>query len=332
MDPSARDALDWMEKLSSGGRNLLFRGQSRVYPTILPSLLRNNVTEEERNAWWTVLRWFGVARNGVTGYGIKSPHDVLALVQHYLLLSPVIDLTGTPIIALYFAMANASSDDPRVVYAVEREELAKHDLIVTDHDFLILPPGEGGLEHRWLKQDGFTVGARDWTNLDAAGKLDFVALSMVKQFTFRASPGELALIEALGDLEAVKDDPLAASVRTAFEDVANHLGYLDELLPRLRNTRTIDCHQLRIDKIEQLLCHARERNFPNFELEEIGRLLKQAVNRGWDTSWQAGLDKWTRLVNESTPALPDLTPSDVGGDVPRASEVEGLVSALKVEI
>jgi hypothetical protein len=52
----------------------LFRGQVKVYPTIFPSLLRDNVSDALRNAWWGVARHFISSRDGLTGYQIPSPH------------------------------------------------------------------------------------------------------------------------------------------------------------------------------------------------------------------------------------------------------------------
>ena len=115
---TADAALQWMrDRAARPGQQALFRGQVKVYPTIFPSLLRDTVSEELRNAWWDVTRHFIAERNGLTGYQIPSPHDALAVIQHYLIKSPVVDVTGTPEIALYFALADPASTGTRVVYA-----------------------------------------------------------------------------------------------------------------------------------------------------------------------------------------------------------------------
>src|SRR5882724_4247879 len=81
---SAADALQWMrerERDSRPGR-VLFRGQVTVYPTIFPSLLRDTVSKELRDAWWSVTRRFIASRHGLTGYQIRSPHDASHSTMH----------------------------------------------------------------------------------------------------------------------------------------------------------------------------------------------------------------------------------------------------------
>ena len=301
--PTAADALAWMQSRTDGSAQVLFRGQSYIYPTIVPSLLRDDICADERNRWWAVLRKFVGSRNGLTGYHIRSPHDAVAIVQHYLVRSPVLDVTGDSDVALYFATRRAPSKDLRVVYAVEIGALQAAGLRVTDHAFLALPLQNGGARHRWLRQDGFTVGASDWTDLDAARKLDFACLHGVERFAFKMLPDEDNLVSKLGDLEAIKGDPLAAQVRTAFESVARELGCL-EVVERLMPTEgTVAVHSQLIGQIESLIEQAKVRGLSSDDISEIRELLLAAQKGHWDTSWNASLDYWTEKANDESAFL-----------------------------
>ena len=160
-ETTAKAASDWMENQAKGKR-VLFRGQSRVWPTIKPSITRDD--SETMRQMLSICNWFNLGAAGVTGYIIEKEHDRLSILQHYILWSPLIDLTGTPKIALYFALLGATSGQECVVYSVDRNKADVQDVVFSDHFFLALPLQEGGLQHRWLKQDGYSVGPEDWSN------------------------------------------------------------------------------------------------------------------------------------------------------------------------
>jgi hypothetical protein len=291
---SAADALQWMQERASRPGQALFRGQIKVYPTIFPSLLRDTVSEELRNAWWSVTRRFISARDGLTGYQIRSPHDALAVIQHYLIKSSVIDVTGTPEIALYFALLDPASTETRVVYAADEAVLKGAGWVVTDHAFLALPLSQGGFKHRWLRQDGFTIGAANWGDLHAARTLDFLQLPSVASFTFRRRPGDEALVSSLGDLETVEDDPLASAVRAVFESIADATGCLAAVRQLIPEASTLDAQAQLVAEIEDLIARARALGRSAEDLAQLNRLLSAAKSRYWDTSWSAALDLWSK--------------------------------------
>lgn len=296
-EPSAAAALAWMREQVSANTLVLFRGQKELYPTIAPSLLRQNVGEEDRQNWWRVLRRFVSSRNGLAGYEIRSAHDAVAIIQHYLGKSPVIDMTGTPEVALYFAMKNASPEKLQVVYRARGGILQEAGFVISDHDFLTLPLNEGGLEHRWLRQNGFTVGVSDWTDLDGARALDLASLPGVEKFVFRAEPHEEALVVALGDLEKVENDPLAASVRSVFESVARSQGCLEKVREMMPCSGTVDAHACLIRELQFLVQRARVLDLPSSDVFEIERLLQDAEKGIWDTAYSASLQYWTGKVD-----------------------------------
>ena len=296
-EPSAADALSWMREQVSDTSPVLFRGQRELYPTIFPSLLRQDIAEEDRQKWWRVLRRFVSSRTGIAGYEIRSAHDAVSIVQHYLVKSPVIDLTGTPEVALYFAIKNASREKLQVVYRARVGILQEAGFVVSDHDFLTLPLQEGGLKHRWLRQNGFTVGLPDWTNLDGARTLDFACLPGVEKFLFRAQPHEKALVAALGDLETVEGDPLAASVRGMFESVARSLGCHAKGREMMPCSGTVDAHACLIRELQSLAQRSRALRLPSSDVSEIERLLQDAEYGIWDMGHSASLEYWTDKVN-----------------------------------
>jgi hypothetical protein len=293
---SAAAALQWMRERASRPGHALFRGQIKVYPTIFPSLLRDTVSEEPRKAWWGVTRRFISSRDGLTGYQIRSPHDALAVIQHYLIKSPVLDVTGTPEIALYFALLDPASTATRVVYAAEQAALKGAGWVVTDHAFLALPLNQGGIKHRWLRQDGFTIGAADWGDLYASRTLDFVQLPSVESYTFRRRAGDEALVNCLGDLETVEDDPLASTVRTVFESIAHASGCLAAVRQLMPQESTLDAQAQLVVEIEDLIARARALRSSPEDLAELNKLVSAAKARYWDESWSAGLAYWSNKL------------------------------------
>jgi hypothetical protein len=294
--PCAADALKWLKDLSSRGKQVVFRGQTRIYPSILPSLLRADVSEEDRRIWWAVLRRFISNRDGLTGYRVRSPHDAIAVVQHYLVKSPVVDVTGTPEIALYFALMNRSTEPTRIVYAIDVDAVETAGHVVTDHAFLALPFHDGGLKHRWLRQDGFTIGAADWTTLDGARSLDFARLPGLQNSPFRMQVGEEDLVSQLGDLETTEGDPLATKVRGIFEDIAHHLGCLETVQRLMPSQGTVDGHGSLLAEIDDLIERARKLRLAADDVRQIERFRDAAIQRYWDTSWDCGFESWKAKV------------------------------------
>lgn len=293
---SARLALDWMRARSTQPPRWLFRGQTQVYPTILPSLYR--LSPEQQNIWHTIIRRFVGARSGIAGHGIASPFDALAVLQHYLATSPSVDLTSTPEIALYFALA-ASASNERVIYAFPVASLEKAGFHIADHDFLALPLDAGGLMHRWLRQDGFTVTRKDWRSLPSDPKvLDLLKVSGFEEFRFTRWPDDDQLVAYLGDLEPLQNDPLAITVRSIVQSIALDAGFLDLVRDRLESSKTIDGNALLLEEINLLLVKAKERGRPPEELRKMERLLDSAIAGPWGTEWEAELTCWKTRVEQ----------------------------------
>ena len=281
---TAAEALAWMRR-TRADREMLYRGQSRVWPTVKPSITRDS--EDLKRRMWTVVHSF--CANGaahVTGYRIEKMHDRLSVLQHYIGRSPVIDLTGTPEVALYFALKHAAST-PSVVYSVDRR---KADAVFTDHGFLALPLNEGGAKHRWLRQDGYSIASPDaWWKPDAVEAFDMLQLCGVSRFEFLRQDDDERLVSHLGDLESVEDDPLAFAVRGSAQGIAKSLGLWNCAMARVfDHTATIDPDTRLHSRIGTALLKAKDLGAGKLQcmLSELDASLQRNV---WDTSFEATL-------------------------------------------
>ena len=289
---SAREALEWMKGKADGQDDrFLFRGQNRVWPTIKPSITR--LDAQTMRDMWAVCRWFNTAAHGVTGYHIPKEHDRLAILQHYILCSPVIDLTASPEIALYFALQGAEPSRECVVYSVDRSYAASANVVFSDHSFLALPLDSGGLKHRWLRQDGYSVGPTRWRNLDVVKGFDLLRLPGVESQCFVVGPDDGKLIPHLGDLEDTASDQLALAVRGTVTSVARSLNLLTPGITKvLQASKTRDPDAELTAEIDGLISLASTAKAPSDLLEMLGSL-RTAVGTHWDTSFDCSLD-WAR--------------------------------------
>jgi len=310
---SAREALEWMKKEAGGqGDRFLFRGQNRVWPSIKPSITR--LDEQTMRDMWAVCRWFNTSAHGVTGYHIPKEHDRLAILQHYIGRSPVIDLTATPEIAMYFALQGAEPNRECVVYSVERSVAISPDVVFSDHSFLTLPLDSGGSKHRWLRQDGYSVGPAGWRDPDVVRGFDLLRLSGVNSKCFVKGPADDELVRHLGDLEDTRSDPLALAVRGTITSIARSLNFLTPGIIRvLQASKTRDSDAELAAEIDSMISLASSAKAPDGLLDTL-RSLRAAVGTHWDTSFDCSLD-WARgqlqrlvqVIDTTEPgAAPDL--------------------------
>lgn len=289
---TALQALEWMksQKAAGQGDQFLFRGQNRVWPTIKPSITR--LSPPTLGEMWTICRWFSSAAKGVTGYSIENVHDRLAILQHYVGRSPVIDLTGTPEIALYFALLGAS-DCECVVYSVNRECVKSAGVAFSNHSFLMLPAHSGGLKHRWIRQDGYSVSPACWNDLSVVTEFDLLMLDGVESKQFRVYRNDYDLVRDLGDLEDTASDPLAMAVRGAVTAIARSLGLLTPgITGILQASKTKDPDTELIEELEGMIALAANVNAPANLTQTLGSL-RDAVGSTWDTGCDASL-AWVR--------------------------------------
>ncbi|MBS0347135.1 MAG: FRG domain-containing protein [Proteobacteria bacterium] len=286
---SAGDALEWMRrKADDQGDRILFRGQNRIWPTVKPSITR--LDEQTMMEMWAICRWFHTAAHGVAGYQIPNEHDRLAILQHYIGRSPVIDLTGTPEVALYFALQQAEPNRECVVYSVDRGIAASSGVVFSDHSFLALPLDSGALMHRWLRQDGYSVGPAAWRDLGVVRNFDLLKLPGVESKCFTTNSADNNFIFRLGDLEDTQSDPLALAVRGVVTAVARSLELLTPgIINVLQASKTIDPIAKVVAEIDSLISLALTVKTPSSLLNELRRL-RTAIETSWDTSCECSLD------------------------------------------
>ena len=307
---SAREALKWMkEQAEEHGERVLFRGQARVWPTIKPSIARDE-DQKTREDMWAICRRFTPSAMAVTGYAIEDDHDRLGVLQHYILRSPVIDLTGTPEVALYFALLGAEVGQACVVYAVDRCAASGPRVAFSNPSSSVLPPRDGGVRHRWSRQDGYAVGPADWRDTEAVEHFDLLTIDGVDRRCFRKGSADEELVSGLGDLESLDDDPLASRLRGVVTRIA---AGLDAYSPGIRGilaasgTRDPDAElNAEIEhSIALAAALAEEVNAPRELIQQLAEMRRTLKRGQWDAGWAVGL-------SAARQRLSDLKPSNHG--------------------
>ena len=286
----AQDALEWMWGQARESSDLvLFRGQRRAWPTIKPSIARDG--ESAKHRMWAIVRWFCSHQAWhLTGYPIENVHHRLAILQHYVGRSPVVDLTAGPEIALYFALKNAEDGDECVVYAIDCSSAETPGVVVSDHGFVDLPLGEGGSTHRWLRQDGYSVGPEEWWNPRVVEDFDVLGLKGVSCMRFRKQDSDDALVADLVDLESIADDPLAYRVRSSVLTIARTFGLLTpDVEAILERSATADPGAELDSRIRDLVSMAKAIGAPPEVLPVLETITAAREQDEWDTSFDASL-------------------------------------------
>lgn len=302
MTNSAADAFEWMRERQKGTEQILFRGQNQVWDTIYPSLFRPHITAPQRRCWLKVAHTFIRARNGITGYTVSHVHEAVAIMQHYLMYSWVIDLTSNPLIALYFATQprNQNAQGSRVIYAIDTSKIDRSKYELSEPDFLIKQLDDGGSQHRWIKQSGYTLGKKDWQASQVPGDFDLLKLNP-ERYDFTTQPTDsdvINKIDRLGNLESIENDPLAAAVRGTFEACAKHVGCETIVSNMLEGTATISQMQQLRAEIDGLIELAINVGASDDEMAELEKIREASTKSHWDTSWEAALDYWSQKIFE----------------------------------
>lgn len=299
---TAKRALAWMERkkhsAEQSGNLMLFRGQTKVWPTIKPSITRLNAPEKA--AMWSLCECVVADRarqsGGIGGYARVEKAHRIALLQHYLICSPVLDLSGVPAIALYFAISAAPVGSTCVVYSVDVEQARKYGCEVVDHDQFLLPLTDGGTTHRWIRQDAFSIGRVPWHDKESAEAFDLLDVPGVEAFPIHKLAGDDKLVEDLGDLECVDDDPLATAIRSFVDMTIRHyeIRGLERVLAR---SKTIDLHGNQGRQIAEWI-EALERHSlgDDATLDELRKMHREWEDCGRGMDYQAAFTVWQERV------------------------------------
>jgi len=125
---SIEEALIKCTELKNNGKADLFRGQTRDWPTILPSLLRLNNEEkiEAEKKLHSFLSWASNVTQ-MSQYQ-TSEESLIAIAQHYGIATNFLDLTTSPEIALIFSKVEneeIDSSSRSVIYCFSETTLNK---------------------------------------------------------------------------------------------------------------------------------------------------------------------------------------------------------------
>ncbi len=217
--------------LADGRPRYLFRGQVEQHRTIVSRFSRLPADDVLMGQAYTVYRYARQICQGLRGYSIGHL-DGVAVLQHYGWPTPLIDFSGVLEVAVFFALFGATPKSEAVIYVLDRESLPD-DAEFVDHDFLTNELSDGGLRHRWLRQDGFAITPRDWRMADTARSLNLLADSFrpaLDHYAFQVSDDDTAEIADVLDQQG---DPIPENVQNLLRIFCEH-QFGDELHPHLQ--------------------------------------------------------------------------------------------------
>ncbi len=222
--------------LPSGQPQFLFRGESKIYPEIKSTFGRIDESCKERiQQAFTIFR--GHARDiagGIDGFlDIKLP-EAVALLQHYGWPTPLIDLTGTVEVAIFFALQHTKVGQTAVIYRIDCEAIPKGEAVIIDHDFFAQKYQP--FQSRWLHQDGFAIAPEDWWHNPKSSRGFDLLSEKLKQ---AVTPYEFTVTADdspdINDVLSIKNDLVAQKFIGLLKIVCEHeFGTLDKLDSELR--------------------------------------------------------------------------------------------------
>lgn len=190
------------------GCSLYFRGQTKKYPSVTPSIGRDDYLQKED----LLFREY-ILRNPNEFQGENTTFEKLVKMQHYKLPTRLLDITSNPLVALFFAVQQGENE-------------------TDDGDFIVFPIPEKVIKY----YDSDTVSVvsnvarRPFNKLDISG---FVIKTGEKPETFKRRFNKAKPIQYL--LHEIKEE------KPYFKDVIvrDHLESIWCVKPLLKNRRIV---------------------------------------------------------------------------------------------
>jgi hypothetical protein len=196
----------------------LFRGQPARFDHILPSINRFDPWDEVAfSQHYTICRW---AKNGHIGRLKSYEHpsllddDAVAILQHYGMRTPFIDLTSDLYVALYFAMFDTKPGEECHLYLIDWKKLPSTYRIIS-HEFVF---GNEGATNRWVRQKGYAIAPRDWHDARTVRDWDLLnspAYQALDRYTFKSDP---KFSQPTTDVMSKDGDPLPSLLHSVLSD------------------------------------------------------------------------------------------------------------------
>lgn len=94
------------EKKSAGDNRLYFRGHKEHYPSVIPSVGRDDLLKSEDKLFKEC-----ILRNPDEFHGQRTTFQILAKMQHYGLPTRLLDISSNPLISLFFSVEEDEKTD-----------------------------------------------------------------------------------------------------------------------------------------------------------------------------------------------------------------------------
>ena len=222
-------------KLPSGG--YVFRGETQPRSAIHPTLgrLRHEFPNDEertttiRSQAYTILRWSHRIKSQVLAD--ISQDEWYALLRHYGWPVPLLDVTYSSEVAIWFSLLNRDyGGKPSAIYALPIPDAASTFRFIS-HQQLLKNPEYVAMNARWSVQEGGALVPQAWPDMTSAEQFDMLSLPGLRAFFFVPEAGDQASVT---NLLSTSGDGIAHKLSSLIEIVAQVVGGVDALDPHIR--------------------------------------------------------------------------------------------------
>jgi len=158
----------------------LFRGEERFFPETKSSIGRLAEHHQDCVRFAQII-YMSIHHEFMflDGYRIGGAKEATALLQHYGMPTPQIDLSGNFDVAIYFAtefikkeFRNSDFEDEELprIFVIDSTKIPP-ELEIVNHDFLVTKDLAAAGKNRYFRQDGYAIATRD--NMQSSIILNF---------------------------------------------------------------------------------------------------------------------------------------------------------------